>query len=80
MRLGMFEDVQIDFRPAESTDVDISLKVKEKQVGTASAGAGYTGETGVTGFLELGAQQRARQRPEPVAPPRARRPARATTT
>jgi len=53
-RLGLFEDVQVDFTPVESTDVDINLKVKEKQVGTASAGAGYTSESGVTGFLELG--------------------------
>lgn len=53
-RLGLFEDVQIDFAPAESTDVDVQLKVKEKQVGTASAGAGYTSESGLTGFLELG--------------------------
>lgn len=53
-RLGIFEDVQIDFAPADSTDVDLRLKVKEKQVGTASAGAGYTSETGLTGFLELG--------------------------
>jgi len=53
-RLGLFDDVQIDFQPAESTDVDITLKVKEKSVGTASAGAGYTAESGVTGFLELG--------------------------
>jgi outer membrane protein insertion porin family len=53
-RLGLFEDVQIDFSPADSTDVDINLRVKEKQVGTASAGAGYTSESGVTGFLELG--------------------------
>jgi outer membrane protein insertion porin family len=53
-RLGLFEDVQIDFAPAESSDVDINLKVKEKQVGTASAGAGYTSESGITGFLELG--------------------------
>jgi len=53
-RLGFFEDVQIDFVPAESTDVDITLKVKEKQVGTASAGAGYTAQSGVTGFVELG--------------------------
>ena len=52
-RLSLFEDVQVDFTPAESTDVDINLKVKEKQVGTASAGAGYTAQTGVTGFLEL---------------------------
>ncbi len=54
MRLGFFENVEIDFSPAESTDVDINLKVKEKNVGTASAGAGYTGESGLTGFLELG--------------------------
>ena len=53
-RLGLFEEVTPDFTPAESTDVDINIKVKEKQVGTASAGAGYTGETGMTGFLELG--------------------------
>lgn len=54
MRLGLFEEVVPDFTPAESTDVDITFKVKEKQVGTASAGAGYTGEAGLTGFLELG--------------------------
>jgi outer membrane protein insertion porin family len=54
MRLGFFENVDINFEPAESTDVDITLKVKEKNVGTASAGAGYSGETGLTGFLELG--------------------------
>lgn len=54
MRLGLFEDVGIDFTAADSFDVDIQLKVKEKQVGTASAGAGYTSESGLTGFLELG--------------------------
>jgi outer membrane protein insertion porin family len=54
MRLGIFEDIQPDLGPADSSDVDIILKVKEKQVGTASAGAGYTGETGLTGFIELG--------------------------
>jgi outer membrane protein insertion porin family len=53
-RLGLFEEVVPDFTPADSTDVDINIKVKEKQVGTASAGAGYTGQTGFTGFLELG--------------------------
>ena len=46
--------MQLDFSPAESTDVDINLKVKEKQVGTASAGAGYTAQSGLTGFLDLG--------------------------
>lgn len=54
MRLGLFEDVGIDFTAADSFDVDIQLKVREKQVGTASAGAGYTSESGITGFLELG--------------------------
>jgi outer membrane protein insertion porin family len=54
MRLGFFEEVIPDFSPAESTDVDIIFKVKEKTVGTASAGAGYTGESGLTGFIELG--------------------------
>lgn len=54
MRLGLFEEVLPDFTPAESTDVDLVFRVKEKQVGTASAGAGYTSQTGLTGFLELG--------------------------
>ena len=54
MRLGFFEEVVPDFSPAESSDVDIIFKVKEKTVGTASAGAGYTGESGLTGFIELG--------------------------
>jgi outer membrane protein insertion porin family len=54
MRLGFFENVEIDFQPAESTDVDLIFKVKEKNVGTASAGAGYTAESGLTGFVELG--------------------------
>ena len=54
MRLGLFEEVIPDFTAAESTDVDLVFRVKEKQVGTASAGAGYTSQTGLTGFLELG--------------------------
>lgn len=53
-RLGLFDEVVPDFAPAESTDVDITIRVKEKQVGTASAGAGYTGTYGFTGFVELG--------------------------
>ena len=54
MRLGFFENVDLDFTPAESTDVDITLRVKEKAVGTASAGAAYTGTTGLTGFIDVG--------------------------
>lgn len=53
MRLGIFNEVIPDFAPAESTDVDLVFKVTEKQVGTASAGAGYTNESGLTGFLEI---------------------------
>jgi outer membrane protein insertion porin family len=54
MRLGFFEEAIPDFTPADSTDVDITFKVKEKTVGTASAGAGYTAQDGLTGFLEIG--------------------------
>lgn len=54
MRLGIFNEVIPDFTPAESSDVDLVFKVTEKQVGTASAGAGYTNESGLTGFLEIG--------------------------
>lgn len=53
-RLGYFEDVQVDFRPAEGKDVDVVLKIKEKQTGTATAGAGYSSGTGITGFVQLG--------------------------
>ena len=54
MRLGIFNEVVPDFTPAESSDVNLVFKVTEKQVGTASAGAGYTNESGLTGFLEIG--------------------------
>ena len=53
-RLGYFEDVGVDFAPAESTDVDIVLRIKEKQTGTASAGAGYSSDGGLSGFVNLG--------------------------
>src|SRR5262249_41967434 len=53
-RLGFFNDVQVDFKAADSTDVDLYLKVVEKETGTASAGAGYSSEGGLTGFIQLG--------------------------
>ena len=53
-RLGFFQDVQVDFRAADSTDVDLYFKVVEKETGTASAGAGYSSEGGLTGFVQLG--------------------------
>ncbi|HEX7880562.1 MAG TPA: outer membrane protein assembly factor BamA, partial [Candidatus Eisenbacteria bacterium] len=54
-QLGFFQDVQVDFRPIpNSFDVDLVLNVEEKSVGTASAGAGFSSQGGLTGFLELG--------------------------
>ncbi|HEU4334708.1 MAG TPA: outer membrane protein assembly factor BamA [Candidatus Eisenbacteria bacterium] len=53
--LGFFQDVQVDYQPTgDSADINLTLKVQEKQTGTASAGAGYSSQTGLTGFLELG--------------------------
>ena len=53
--LGYFSDVQVDYQPTgDSADINLTLKVVEKQTGTASAGAGYSSQTGLTGFLELG--------------------------
>ncbi len=53
--LGFFEDVQIDYEPAGSgTDVNVAFRVIEKSSGTATAGAGYSSDTGLTGFVEFG--------------------------
>jgi outer membrane protein insertion porin family len=54
-QLGFFENVEVDFRPIpNSYDVDLVLNMTEKAVGTASAGAGFSSQGGLTGFLELG--------------------------
>ncbi len=53
--LGFFQDVNVDYEPTgDSADINLTLKVQEKQTGTASAGAGYSSQSGLTGFLELG--------------------------
>jgi outer membrane protein insertion porin family len=53
--LGFFEDVQLDYQPTgEGTDVDLVFRVKEKSTGQASGGVGYSSETGLTGFVQLG--------------------------
>lgn len=53
--LGYFQDVNVDYEPTgDSADIRLTLKVQEKQTGTASAGAGYSSQSGLTGFLELG--------------------------
>jgi len=52
--LGFFEDVQMDYEPTgEGTDVDLTFRVKERSSGQAGGGIGYSGETGLTGTLEL---------------------------
>lgn len=53
--LGFFQDVTVDYEPTgDSADINLILKVEEKQTGTASAGAGFASSTGLTGFIELG--------------------------
>ena len=53
--LGFFQDVNVDYEPTgDSSDINLTLKVQEKQTGTASAGAGYSSQSGLTGFVELG--------------------------
>jgi outer membrane protein insertion porin family len=52
---GFFEDVQIEFNPGMKEDeVDVTFRVKEKSSVTASAGAGYSSQAGLTGFVEFG--------------------------
>ncbi len=52
--LGFFEDVIIDYQVEEPPDIDLIFQVKEKQTGTATGGVGFTSDTGLTGFVELG--------------------------
>jgi outer membrane protein insertion porin family len=55
MALGFFEEVGLDYRPTgEGTDVDLIFNMKEKSTGQASGGVGYSSETGLTGFVQLG--------------------------
>jgi outer membrane protein insertion porin family len=52
--LGFFEDVQISSKLAnEEGDVDLIFNIKERQIGVANVGAGYSEEFGLTGFLEF---------------------------
>jgi outer membrane protein insertion porin family len=52
---GHFEDVQIEFEPSpKPEEVDVVFRVKEKSSVVATAGAGYSSEAGLTGFVEFG--------------------------
>jgi outer membrane protein insertion porin family len=54
-QLGYFSNMQVDYKPVpESSDIDLTMEVEEKQVGTASAGFGFSSSVGLTGFIELG--------------------------
>lgn len=50
---GFFEDVQPDIRPVPSGDVDMDLKVKEKQTGQFMFGMSYSAETAASGFIQV---------------------------
>jgi outer membrane protein insertion porin family len=54
-QLGFFNDIQLDSRVADpgTGDIDLILKVEERQTGQASLGAGINSEAGLTGFLQL---------------------------
>ena len=55
-QLGFFQDVRVDFERASATssDIDVVFEVEEKQTGTLQAGAGFSSDGGLTGFLEVG--------------------------
>ncbi len=53
-QLGFFEDVQVDFAPADTEgDIDLLMKVKEKQTGQFSFGMAYSAQTSATGFIQV---------------------------
>ena len=53
-QLGFFEDVQVDFAPADTEgDIDLVMKVKEKQTGQFSFGMAYSAQTSATGFIQV---------------------------
>lgn len=52
--LGFFEDVMVDYQITQPPNIDLIFNMKEKQTGTATAGAGFTSDAGLTGFVELG--------------------------
>ncbi len=50
---GFFEDVQPDIRPVDNGDVDMILKLKEKQTGQFMFGMAYSAETSLSGFIQV---------------------------
>ena len=50
---GFFEDIQPDIRPVPNGDVDMILRVKEKQTGQFMFGMAYSAETSASGFIQV---------------------------
>ncbi len=50
---GFFEDIQPDIRPVAGGDVDMILKVKEKQTGQFMFGMAYSAQTSASGFIQV---------------------------
>jgi outer membrane protein insertion porin family len=50
---GFFEDIQPDIRPVPNGDVDMVIKVKEKQTGQFMFGMAYSAETSLSGFIQV---------------------------
>ncbi len=54
-QLGFFEDVQLRDEPVRGTnDINLTFEVVEKSTGEATMGAGFSSQSGATGFLRLG--------------------------
>ncbi len=52
---GFFDDVQVEFAPGtRPAEVDVTFRIKERSSITATAGAGYSSQVGLTGFVEFG--------------------------
>jgi len=50
---GFFEDIQPDIRPVQNGDVDMVMKVKEKQTGQFMFGMAYSAESSASGFIQV---------------------------
>ena len=50
---GFFEDIQPDIQPVPGGDVDMVLKVKEKQTGQFMFGMAYSAQTSASGFIQV---------------------------
>jgi outer membrane protein insertion porin family len=54
MILNFFKDVQPDLAVREDNNIDLTLKIEEKETGTFSLGAGYSAQDKLVGTLGLG--------------------------